>query len=80
MSPRRDDAKMREKVKSKTIIENGVKTGSNSVLVAPVKIGENANIAAGSVITKDIPENALGITRSPLKIIENWVRNKIGSN
>jgi bifunctional UDP-N-acetylglucosamine pyrophosphorylase / glucosamine-1-phosphate N-acetyltransferase len=66
------------KVKSKTVIENEVKTGSNSVLVAPVKIGKRANIAAGSVITKDIPENALGITRSPLKIIENWVIDKIG--
>ncbi|MFA6990195.1 MAG: bifunctional UDP-N-acetylglucosamine diphosphorylase/glucosamine-1-phosphate N-acetyltransferase GlmU [Candidatus Gastranaerophilaceae bacterium] len=62
------------KVKSKTVIENGVKIGSNSVLVAPVTIGERANIAAGSIITKDLPENALGITRSTLKIIENWVK------
>jgi bifunctional UDP-N-acetylglucosamine pyrophosphorylase/glucosamine-1-phosphate N-acetyltransferase len=65
------------KEKNKTTIENGVKTGSNSVLVAPVKIAERANIAAGSVITKDIPEYALAITRSPLKIMENWVKNKL---
>ncbi len=65
------------KQKSKTILEKGVKIGSNSVLVAPVVIEENANVAAGSVITKDIPQNALGITRASLKIINDWVISKM---
>ena len=61
------------KEKSKTIISDEVKIGSNSVLVAPVEIKEGANVAALSVITKDIPSWALAITRAPLKILDNWV-------
>ena len=64
------------KIKSKTILENHVKTGSNSVLVAPVTVAEGTNIGAGSVISKDIKESwALAITRAPLKVISNWVKN-----
>lgn len=64
------------KVKSKTKLENHVKTGSNSVLVAPVTIAEGTNIGAGSIITKDIKETwALAITRAPLKVLANWVKN-----
>lgn len=65
------------KVKSKTIIKDKVKIGSNSVLVAPVEVEEGANIGAGSIITKNIPSWALAITRSPLKILENWVKKFI---
>ena len=65
------------KVKSKTIINDEVKIGSNSVLVAPVELGEGANVAALSVITKDVPQWALAITRSPIKIVENWVKRFI---
>lgn len=65
------------KTKSKTILKDNVKIGSNTVLVAPVEIGEGTNIGAGSVITKNIGEWALGITRAPLRIIENWVKNKV---
>jgi len=61
------------KVKSKTIIKDNVKIGSNSVLVAPVTIEEGANVGAVGIITKNIPAWALAITRSPLKIIEGWV-------
>ena len=61
------------KVKSKTIIGDDVKIGSNSVLVAPVEIQEGANVAALSVITKNIPAWALAITRAPLKVLEGWV-------
>ena len=64
------------KLKSKTIIADNVKIGSNSVLVAPVEIKKGANVAALSVITKEIPEWALAITRAPLKILENWVKNR----
>ena len=62
------------KVKSKTIIKDNVKIGSNSVLVAPVTIEEGANVGAVGVITKNIPEWSLAITRSPFKLIEVWVK------
>ena len=65
------------KEKSKTIIEDNVKIGSNSVLVAPVKIEEGANVGALSVITKDIPQWALAITRAPLRMIEGWVKKQL---
>lgn len=61
------------KEKSKTIIEDNVKIGSNCVLVAPVLIRENANIGAGSVITKDIPKSALALTRGQFRVVEGWV-------
>ena len=65
------------KEKSKTVIGNNVKIGSNSVLVAPVTIDEGANVGALSVITKNIPAWALAITRSPLKVIEGWVKKHL---
>lgn len=65
------------KVKSKTIIEDNVKIGSNSVLVAPVKIEEGANVGALSVITKNVPAWSLAITRAPLKVVENWVKRAL---
>ena len=65
------------KTKSRTTLQNHVKIGSNSVLVAPVTIEEGANIGAGSIITKNIPQWALAITRAPLKILENWVKTRL---
>lgn len=65
------------KVKSKTIIKDNVKIGSNSVLVAPVTIEEGANVGAVGVITKNIPEWSLAITRSPLKLLEGWVKKHL---
>ncbi|MBP7211814.1 NTP transferase domain-containing protein [bacterium] len=62
------------KKKNRTIIYDGASTGSNSVIVAPVEIGEQASVAAGSVITKDIEPKALAITRSPLKILSNYIQ------
>jgi len=66
------------KTKSKTILKDDVKIGSNSVLVAPVTVEKGANVGAGSIITKTIPAWALAITRAPLKILENWVAKKLG--
>jgi bifunctional UDP-N-acetylglucosamine pyrophosphorylase/glucosamine-1-phosphate N-acetyltransferase len=54
--------------KSKTIIGNNSFIGSNTSLIAPVKIGNNVKIGAGSVINKDISANKLAIRRSKLKI------------
>ena len=62
------------KTKSKTILKDKVKIGSNSVLVAPVTLEEGVNIGAGSVITKDVKPYALALTRAPLRVIENWVK------
>ena len=50
--------------KHQTVIGDRSKTGSNSVLVAPITIGANVNIAAGSAITEDVADNALAIARS----------------
>lgn len=61
-------------VKSKTILKDNVKIGSNTVLVAPVTVEEGANVGAGSVITKDVPARALALTRGVLKVIEGWVK------
>lgn len=65
------------KVKSKTTIADGVKIGSNSVLIAPVAVEENANVAAGSVITKDVPAGSLAIAREKQKVLENWVEKRL---
>lgn len=60
--------------KFKTIIEDNVFIGCNSNLVAPVKIGEGAYVAAGSTITKDVPSEALSIARARQENKENYVQ------
>lgn len=62
--------------KSKTVIKDKASTGSNSVLVAPVIIGEGAIIAAGSVVTKNVPQNALAITRPKQENKLDWIKKK----
>lgn len=62
------------RVKSKTVLKDNVKIGSNTVLVAPVTVEEGANVGAGSVITKNVPARALALTRGVLKVIEGWVK------
>ena len=57
--------------KLKTTIHDGAFIGSNSALVAPITIGKDALVGAGSVITKDVDDNALGITRSLQKQIKD---------
>ncbi len=57
-----------------TDIGENVFVGSNSALVAPVKIGAGANIAAGSVITSDVPADALAMTRGPAIVKEGWAK------
>jgi bifunctional UDP-N-acetylglucosamine pyrophosphorylase / glucosamine-1-phosphate N-acetyltransferase len=58
--------------KHKTIIGDRAKTGANSVLVAPVTIGSDATIAAGSTITQDVPSKALAIGRSRQANKADW--------
>ncbi len=68
----------RTKIKSKTEINDGASIGSNVVMVAPVTIGENSLIGAGSVITHDVTPKSLALTRAPQKEIKNY--NKKGEN
>ncbi len=65
------------KENSKTILQDNVKLGSNSVLVAPVTIEEGANVGALSVITKNIPQWSLALTRSPIRILSDWVKKQL---
>ena len=55
------------------------KTGANSVLVAPVTLGEDVTVAAGSVVTTDVPDDALAIARTPQVVRKGW-RLKSQSN
>ena len=55
-----------------TDIGENVFVGSNTALVAPVKVGDGASIAAGSVITRDVPADALAITRPELQLRAGW--------
>jgi bifunctional UDP-N-acetylglucosamine pyrophosphorylase/glucosamine-1-phosphate N-acetyltransferase len=58
--------------KHQTVIGSGTKTGANSVFVAPVRVGDGVTVAAGSVITHDVPDGALAIARARQRTIENW--------
>ena len=60
--------------KFKTIIGDAAFIGSNSSLVAPVRIGNGATVGAGSVITRDVEDNCLAIERSKQLIKENFQR------
>ena len=62
--------------KNKTIISDNVFIGSNTSLVAPVKIKKKSIVGAGSVITKDVKENSLALERSEQEEIENYKRKK----
>jgi len=62
--------------KHKTIIEDGVFVGSDSTLVAPVRVGKGAYVGAASCITDDVPENALAIGRGRQVVKEGWVRQR----
>ena len=64
------------KDKHKTNIGDNSFVGTNSSLVAPVTIGKNAYVGAGSTITKDVPDNALGVGRGKQKNKENWSKTK----
>ena len=64
------------KNKNKTEIGDGSFIGTNSSLIAPITIGKNAYVGAGSTITKDVPDSSLGISRSKQKNIKDWSKNK----
>ena len=64
------------KVKSPTIIEDGAFIGSDTQLIAPVRVGKGAYVAAGSSITEDVPADALAIARGKQVNKEGWVSKK----
>jgi bifunctional UDP-N-acetylglucosamine pyrophosphorylase/glucosamine-1-phosphate N-acetyltransferase len=63
-----------------TVIEDDVFVGSDVQFVAPVRIGKGSLIGAGSTITKDVPADALAITRAEQKVLEGWVSRKRNNN
>ena len=58
--------------KHRTVIGDGSKTGANSVLVAPIQLGNKVTVAAGSTLTKNVPDGALALGRAKQLIKENW--------
>lgn len=62
--------------KHRTVIGDDVRIGSDTMLVAPVEVGDGAYTAAGSVITEDVPAGALGVGRAKQRNIEGWVARK----
>lgn len=64
--------------KSRTIIGAKAFIGSNTSLVAPVEVGQGAIVGAGSVVTKNVPEGALAVTRAEQKNISGWALKRKG--
>jgi bifunctional UDP-N-acetylglucosamine pyrophosphorylase/glucosamine-1-phosphate N-acetyltransferase len=64
--------------KHQTVIEDGAFIGSDTQLVAPVRVGKGAYVAAGSSIVEDVPAGALGIARGKQINKEGWVGKKKG--
>jgi len=63
-----------------TIIEDGAFIGSDSQLIAPVRVGKGAYVAAGSSITEDVPDGALGIARGRQANVDGWVERRKAQN
>jgi bifunctional UDP-N-acetylglucosamine pyrophosphorylase/glucosamine-1-phosphate N-acetyltransferase len=62
--------------KHQTVIEDGAFIGSDSTLVAPVRVGKGAYVGAASCITEDVPEDALAVGRARQIVKEGWAREK----
>ena len=62
--------------KHKTVIGDGVRIGSDTVLVAPVEVGDGAWTGAGSVITNDVAPDALAVTRSPQREVPGYAQRR----
>ncbi|MGZ5442019.1 MAG: bifunctional UDP-N-acetylglucosamine diphosphorylase/glucosamine-1-phosphate N-acetyltransferase GlmU [Thermoanaerobaculia bacterium] len=62
--------------KHQTVIEEGAFIGSDSQLVAPVRVGRGAYVGAGSTITKDVPPGSLATSRTPQRVVEGWVERR----
>lgn len=62
--------------KHRTVVGRDVRIGSDSMLVAPVEIGDGAYTAAGSVITEDVPPGAMAVGRAKQRNVEGWVERR----
>ena len=62
--------------KHTTVIEDGAFIGSDSTLVAPVRVGKGAYVGAASCITSDVPEDALAVARGQQFVKPGWAREK----
>ena len=62
--------------KHKTIIGDGVFVGSDSTLVAPIRLGKGAYVGAASCLTEDVPEDALAVARAHQMNKEGWAKAK----
>ena len=62
--------------KHPTVLEDGVFIGSDTQLVAPVRVGRGAYVGAGATVTHDVPPGALAISRAPQRNIEGWVERR----
>jgi bifunctional UDP-N-acetylglucosamine pyrophosphorylase/glucosamine-1-phosphate N-acetyltransferase len=62
--------------KTKTIIDDGAFIGSDTTLVAPVRVGRNSYVAAATCVTEDVPEDALAIGRAPQANKEGWAKER----
>jgi len=62
--------------KNQTIIEDGAFIGSDTQLIAPITVGKNATIGAGSTITQDVPSDKLTLSRTKQTTVSNWKRKK----
>jgi bifunctional UDP-N-acetylglucosamine pyrophosphorylase/glucosamine-1-phosphate N-acetyltransferase len=62
--------------KHHTTVGDHVRIGSDTMLVAPVTVGDGAYTAAGSVITSDVPPGAMGVARAPQRNVAGWVRRR----
>jgi bifunctional UDP-N-acetylglucosamine pyrophosphorylase/glucosamine-1-phosphate N-acetyltransferase len=65
--------------KHETVIEDGAFIGSDTQLIAPVRVGKGAYVGAGSSITEDVPAGALGIARGRQSNVEGWAERKKGA-
>jgi bifunctional UDP-N-acetylglucosamine pyrophosphorylase/glucosamine-1-phosphate N-acetyltransferase len=66
------------RAKHRTTVGDGVRIGSDTMLVAPLTVGDGAYTAAGSVITQDVPAGSLGVGRARQRNIEGWVARMRG--
>ncbi|MCV7076162.1 bifunctional UDP-N-acetylglucosamine diphosphorylase/glucosamine-1-phosphate N-acetyltransferase GlmU, partial [Mycobacterium szulgai] len=62
--------------KRRTTIGSHVRTGSDTMFVAPVTVGDGAYTGAGTVVREDVPPGALAVSAGPQRNIENWVQRK----
>ncbi|MGH8899976.1 MAG: bifunctional UDP-N-acetylglucosamine diphosphorylase/glucosamine-1-phosphate N-acetyltransferase GlmU [Egibacteraceae bacterium] len=65
--------------KHQTVIGDGARIGSDTMLIAPVQIGDHAYTGAGSVITEDVPDGALAVERSEQRIVPGYAERKRSS-